>query len=519
MTIAGAGFLLLWACSGWAAAPADPVPEVDAIDLAKRSDLIGKEIIVDGRLAFFQIHDGIFDEAYLKKTTTVFRLPVELRSRQAPDAAGLRLQGVLKKESGALVFDVTAMTQLPGDRERLRQGVAQLAAGDSEGRLAWARWARRRGTEFDEPALVEKAGLLAAEAIRIEAKRPGVDLPDANLRLAHRARDLGVPEPDPSALIHRAFRQKLNGLFGSTDLDLFVKDVESLLPVSRSPLPIPADLADWEGPYHKDPAEVYRKAPEPVRRALDRRLLLDILQKRFERQIGEHPDQALTIAGQIREQMPDRPAFATSIEAEALARMTDNDHLKFMTVNELRSLLKRFEARSEPTRVQDVTQRWLQQQRNRLRPTDAEARVALATHYESMLNDRLTALELLRESFKIDPSSKETDKAFRRLGFRKVGDQWVDAKSPAARVKTTGNGDGHPPRVDPTAEPLQNMTRAEVRAQLGEPTSIARSASQGELLEQWIYEEGAKRTRYVNFLFRAGMAQPIVEHSYLLSNP
>jgi hypothetical protein len=514
-----AGVLLLGACFGSATAPADPVPEVDAIDLAKRSDLIGKEIVVDGRLAYFQIHDGIFDEVYLKKTTVMFRLAVELRSRQAPDAAGLRLHGVLKKEAGALVFDVSSMTQLPGDQERLRQGAAQLAAGDAEGRIAWARWARRRGTDFAEPALVEKAGALAAEAIRIESKRPGADVPDVNLRLARKARDLGAPEPESSAFIHRAFRQRLSGSLAPTELEALTKEVESLLPLSRAPAPMPSDVAAWDGRYDKNPVDVYRTAPDPVRRALDRRLLLDVLQKRFERQIGEHPEEAIAIGSRIREQMPDRPAFATSIEAEALTRMSDADHLKLMPLSELRTLLKRFETRNEPKRVQDVTQRWLQQQRNRLRPTDAESRLALAELYESMLNDRVTSLELLRESFKLDSSSKETDKAFRRLGFRKVGDEWVDGKSPTGRVKPSGPAEAAPSRRDATAEPLQSMTRAEVRAQLGEPTSIARSASQGELLEQWVYEEGGKRTRYVNFLFRAGMAQPIVDRSYLLNNP
>jgi tetratricopeptide (TPR) repeat protein len=305
----------------------------------------------------------------------------------------------------------------------------------------------------------------------------------------------------------------------ATDLDRLAKETESLLPASGAPAAIPAELSDWLGPYEKEPDGAYRRAPEAVRKALDRRLYLDIVQKRFERQVVEHPDQALTLADRAREQLPDRLSVASALEAEALERMTDNQHLKMMRREELKSWIKRFEARNEPKRVEDLKRRWLTQQRARLSSTDAEDRVTLAGLYESMLNDRAAAVELLRDAWKIDPQSKETLNAFRRLGFRKVGDAWEETNTQVGQPKASGAGAAPAARVDATAEPLRNLTRAEVRAQLGEPTSIARSASQGELLEQWIYNEGSGRTRYVNFLFRAGMAQPIVERSYSLRSP
>jgi tetratricopeptide (TPR) repeat protein len=510
---------LVWLCVALTGVFADAVPEIDALDLQKRGDLVGKEVIVDGRVAYFQNHDGIFDEVYLKKTTATFRLPAELRTRQAPDAAGVRLQGILRKESGVFVMDVTRMTQLPGDMERLRQGIAQLTANDFENRYAWARWARRRGTDFGEPALREKAAALCAEGIRLEAARPGMQQPDATLRLARKARDLGAPEPEPSALVHRALRTKLSSENTATGFEQLVKDAEELLPASQSPAPVVADLNERLATYEKEPDDSYRRAPEGVRRALDRRLYIDLVQKAFERHVAEHPDEALSLADRAREKLPDRPAVANALEADAIEHLTDDVHLNTMRRVELDGWIKRFQARNEPRRTEELKRRWLTQQRRRISPSDAEDRVTLAGLYETMLNDRASAVQLLREAWKIDPQSKEIPNAFRRLGYRKVGDSWEEAKGGTEKPKNDAEPAKPASRVDATAEPLRNLTRTEVRSQLGEPTSVARSASQGDVLEQWIYNEGNGRVRYVNFRFRVGMAQPLVERSYSIRSP
>ena len=49
---------------------------VEPSELAGRADLVGREVIVDDRVAYFQFHKGQgFDELVLKRTPVVFRLP------------------------------------------------------------------------------------------------------------------------------------------------------------------------------------------------------------------------------------------------------------------------------------------------------------------------------------------------------------------------------------------------------------------------------------------------------------
>ena len=49
---------------------------VEPSELAGRADLVGREVIVDDRVAYFQFHKGQgFDELVLKRTPVVFRIP------------------------------------------------------------------------------------------------------------------------------------------------------------------------------------------------------------------------------------------------------------------------------------------------------------------------------------------------------------------------------------------------------------------------------------------------------------
>ena len=86
-----------------------------------------------------------------------------------------------------------------------------------------------------------------------------------------------------------------------------------------------------------------------------------------------------------------------------------------------------------------MTREWLEIRKSRLSDTDAEGPLELASHYEEMLGDTVTAVELLRKAWRIDPNSKEIAEAFRIRGFRKVRDEWVLAgPEPAGRGRIPG---------------------------------------------------------------------------------
>src|SRR5262245_15391152 len=129
--------VLVASLSGLRAGAQEPaaVTTVEPGDLAKRSDLVGREISVDDRVALFLLHPGHdIDEITLKRTPVVFRLPPRLRYRQSPGAPAARLQGILRREGGKLFCDVTAIELLPRDMDRLDRALSVLPPTDFERR-------------------------------------------------------------------------------------------------------------------------------------------------------------------------------------------------------------------------------------------------------------------------------------------------------------------------------------------------------------------------------------------------
>ena len=256
---------------------------------------------------------------------------------------------------------------------------------------------------------------LDGEAIRIEAGRAGADSPTGALRLAKKARDLGVPEPEPSALAHRGFRLKLAEARTAAEFEAIAAEIEALPPRLEGAGERP-DLAAWEDSYRADPAATYRIVPVPLRHPLDRRLWADAEAASLDRQVVEKPDSGLAVAEAARSRLPDRPALADRIEKAALDRATDDEHLSTLRRDDVEALSRKLIDRGQPEAAQALKRRWLEDQRRRkLRPGDAEGRVLLAAQFEAILGDRASAIGLLKEAWAIDPQSKTTADAFRRL--------------------------------------------------------------------------------------------------------
>ena len=511
----GAPALLLASLFFFSLAAAPEATSVEPSELAGRANLVGREVSVDDRVAYFQFHKGRgFDELVLKRTPVVFRIPPALRPKQSPKAPSVRVRGVLRREGNRWACDVTSLELFPADRERFDRGVSELAPGDAEGRRAWAGWAARRGREFGDTELQGRAQLLEGKALRIESERRTTDPRTDVLELARQARSRNVPEPEPSSLAHRAFRAHLAAARTVEELKALRERIESFLPDARTPRGGAVDLARWEVPYADDPAEAYRSAPEAVRAALDRRLWADTVQSLLEAQMRDEPKNALALAEEADSLLSDRPAVVAGFLERALAAATnDPGALRRGDVEKLATLYR--DKLGNPDEARALSRRWLDDQRlRRLSPTDAEGRVSLAGQYESMLGDRATAVELLRSAWKIDPQSKDVADAFRRRGFRKVNDDWVESSRTPARADADPAVRPQPAPASTRSESLRGSTPQEVRVRLGgQPDRKVFSATQGQLLEQWIYY-GAKQNQYVNFLHRPGSPLPRVVAYY-----
>src|SRR5271166_2747480 len=253
-----------------AMAQTEPVA-VDAADLDRRADLVGKMVVIDDRVRFYQYHAGRgYDELDLKRTNVVFRLPPRLRPQSPPRPTPVIVQGRLARDQDQLVCDVVTLKVLPNDMDRLDQAISALPARDFENRKAWAAWAEARGKAFNENALIQRARSLEAEALRLEGEqtRGTVDAPKEWLTLAEEARRRKIAEPEPSALAHKALQAKLAAASKSDSLKEIIPLIERSFPnAAKDQTSGQIDLGRWNQAYTNDTGAAYRAAPADIRKA------------------------------------------------------------------------------------------------------------------------------------------------------------------------------------------------------------------------------------------------------------
>jgi hypothetical protein len=483
----------------------ESAPLVEVPELSKRPDLLNKRVAVDGRVRLFQTHPGLgFDEILLKETNVIFRLPPRLRPSEPPRQYVVRMEGVLRKADGWLVVDVDNLKFLDDDPVRLDRGLAALSPDDVKLRLRWADWASRRADLYTDQDLKERALTLAAEAYRIEADQRGAKSPEGALDLARRVRERGLPEAMSSALAHRAYVAKAKEAATPEVLDRLAAEVLAALPESGTPHA--ADLANWQAAYEEDPYAAYRQAPEAVRRAFDRRLLADILERSIRLKAEADPKSGLKLAQEAAQKLPDRLAVAQELQKKGLADSVKD--VGKLRRSEVLEFAKTFDKMSQPEQGRKLIQDWLLDQRETwVGREDVPGRLRLSADYLELLGDKATALDLLREAHALDPSSKDVSEAFRRLGYRREGDDWVPAvPGAAATAEAADPGDDQPRRDDP----LLDLTPAEVTARLGKPDRKSQSMTQDRVTMQWTYLGARGSTQVILFVKQPGYPPRVI---------
>jgi tetratricopeptide (TPR) repeat protein len=328
--------------------------------------------------------------------------------------------------------------------------------------------------------------------------------------MAREARRRGVPAPEPAALGHRALKARLATATTEAELTALIKEIEDFFPKAASNLVAGRlNLARWQGPYNDDPAGTYRDAPAQTREALDRWLWAEATTRLLELQASRDLPSAIAAAERAATLLPENAALpAHLIEKASNAARADLGNLRLSEAKALASVYR--EKLERPAEALKILGDWLKKQQDRLSSTDAEGTLELANLYESMIQDRVTAIDLLRKAFRIDPTSKEIAEAFRSRGFRKVKDEWVESTTPTQDRLARPTDSGTTPQPLGTRG-LHGLTGDDVRARLGgKPDRVNYVAARGQLIEQWIYHLDNQKVRFVNLLRSPGELSPRV---------
>jgi len=509
--------LLMAALIGTARAQVAPVP-VEAAELERRGDLIGRTVVVDDHVAYYVTRRGTEDdELQLKRTAVTFLVSRRLRPREAPRIGAVVVRGVLKREGSRLYCEVTGIDVVTGDRDRLERAIADLPPKDFAARQSWAAWAERRARDFKDNALFERARAIESDALRIRAdmRRLAVDAPQEWLAMAKDAKGRQIPEPEPSAQAHRAIRAMLAAATSIPDLKSLIQEIESFFPNVRTDRASGgANLARWEKPSGDDPAGTYRMANPDIRKALDRRLWADATERLLELQASADVRSALDASDQAANLLPERPELTERLTRKSLAKARQN--LADMRLDDVKAMAQVYRERlRQPNEALNLLRDWLKSKQDRLSNTDAEGPLGLAILYEELLQDRVTAVELLRRAWKIDPNSQEIAEAFRSRGYRKAKDDWIEAVPEQAGKPNGRTNPSIPGAV--TSQGLRGLTAEEVGTRIGgKPDRVNYIGSKGQMIEQWIYYLDTKQVRFVNLLHAPGELKPRVVADYSL---
>lgn len=506
------GLICGWACGGEArpAGGDDGPVVVEPADLVRRSDLVGRDIIVDDRIRYFlETKRGQgFDEVIFKRTEVPFKLMPGARYARPPSEPNAVARGTLRQVDGRLICEVLSLDLQPNDVDRLNHELNRIRPDDFAARRNWALWAERRGHDLNDPKLEAKGVALEGDALWGEASRPGSD----PIALADAAAQRPIPREVREALYHRGFRRAVAQEADPATLDDLARRVKAIFPRSVEPRSgvAPALKAD------DDPAAVFRGASEEDRTRLNRQLYADLVEKRLNARLAANPAMAVALVEEANRLLPDRPATADRFRQRGLAQAEQG--VTAMRQADVEELARTFRDSGQPDRARHALEEWLGDRRkHRLSPNDAEGRVLLAANYEKLLGDRRTAGELLAEADRIDPASRSVADAFLRLGFRKGDAGWYDptVTSPTAATQP----DSAPKGLESSdaGNSLRGLTQAQARLRMGgKPDRVVRSATQGIIVEQWIYRTG-RSEQYIIFRIDAAATEPRVAASYSLS--
>src|SRR5262249_8204673 len=151
-----------------------------------------------------------------------------------------------------------------------------------------------------------------------------------------------VPEPEPSALGHRALRAKLAAATDAVRLKGVIQEIEDFFPGASADREAgQVNLARWEKLYSDNPAEAYRTAPAHVRKGLDRRLWADANEKLLELQVFRDIPTALGLAERAQTTLPERKGLADRVLEKAISQARkDLSALRQSEVKELAGVLR-----------------------------------------------------------------------------------------------------------------------------------------------------------------------------------
>jgi hypothetical protein len=440
---------------------------------AESDKVLGAEIRVEGRVAVIDPRELRFRNCDMR---FIVQQALPVFTSRLPN---VEVTGQVVREQGRLVFHVRSLREVSGDMDVFYQKRREVRRAESpEKWYELGIWAERRGEFYKDQSLLGAASEAFHHGLSLE-HRTARDSPAGLRKLLDRDRGFALPDEFRQQVLHEIYVVQWRSRRGEAGeaLQELAEGMARELPGAAEPAEV-VDVAERKR-YLDDPLAVYEAADADTRRRLNRLLYADVLVRLLRAQLAKDGGNGFEVADKLDKLVPEEHALAESLRDKALAARSAE--VGTLSRSEVLALADKYRARSQTKQAADVIESWLTLRRRRLDPNDVEGFLQNADEYRTLLDRPDAAARMLIELHKRHPEATEIVERLQKAGYRQHDGQWLTAEQFAARPEGQIEKAIREGRVE------TGMTAGQVRRALGEPLSLSRALTAGEVTEIWGY--------------------------------
>lgn len=415
----------------------------------------------------------------------------------------VEVKGHFRKDGTKVEFVVDDLRTMPSYADQFDFQAAKLKRPTPEDWMELGNWIAERGKFYEDPELLKKANDAYLNSIEVQYRSLKPNDSEGRFQLAKRVEELNLSTRRQAELIHEALRIQWQSLQKTEPADIagwtkFADQLAAQFSGADQPIKnVPQNLKDS---YEQDPVGTYRKATDSDRKTLHRLFYVAVVRKRLLNDASIDGRDGEAIAEQIEKLIPEEQLLA---EKQRLAGMPYRlANIKTATRAEAESLAAAYRTRGQNDNAQMALTQWVKSHELRLKSDGVVGLVILADEYQALLKNDSAAVEYLLDAYKLDPKSEEVHQKLTSLGYTLQNGQW--RKSAAI------------PREVAKAAPTNAMgihegqTATELRNQLGQPPSLARTITSRGVTEIWSFGPAGSSRLVVRLEQRARDPEPKV---------
>ena len=434
------------------------------------SDLIDKPLKVEGRVSAVSKFQFRFVHCDLTFHVT------EEQSRQVGLVRNVEVSGrfIKVKETGKLMFAVDRVHRLGSDVDQFDAREYKLKSTDAADWFELADWAQSRGKFYDDEELAGRTQRARKKGVQLERQSLPEGDDEARFAMAAKLNEWKLEPALREELIHEGARLKWQAAKeDAARRGRFAEWLKTAYPRSATPLKeFPAELNQK---YSARPLETFASADEPTRRVLKRLFYMQVALAEILDRAQPDGGNAADIAKDLKDLVPEREDLIEAYRESAFQWRLKS--IAGASRQEALRLAEDLKSRDDSEAARELLRGWIQSRETRLRKDGPIGLMQLAEDYLQLVEEEPTAVKLLAEAQRLDPSFSDPGERLKQLGYRLDDDRWVKGDGPdAGEPAQKGHG-----------ELELGMSAADVLALLGTPTAKGRIITGEGMQEVWSF--------------------------------